>query len=127
MLFRMFFFYRIRHQNRAVIILISAAIFSAFDILKLFTGQYVVSVFYGMIFTFLLGIVLGAIMEYGHCVYLCMGFRILYEFIYTYDCCGLICNDYALVYSGIFLIIAVIYLTVIYFVHFKKKEYYDVQ
>ena len=127
MLFRMFFFYRIKHQNRGVIVLISAGIFTAFDLLKIFRGYPAVSVFYGMIFTFLLGIVLGAIMEYGHCVYLCMGFRILYEFIYTSDCCGLIYNDYATVYSGVFLIVAVIYLIVLYFAHFKKKEYYDVQ
>ena len=127
MLFRMFFFYRIRHENRGVIILISAAIFTAFDLLKIFTGYPIASVLFGMIFTFLLGIILGAIMEYGHCVYLCMGFRILYEFIYKSDCCGLIYNDYAILYSALFLIAAVIYLIVLYFIHFKKKEYYDVQ
>ena len=123
----MYFFYQIKHQNRAMIIIISAAIFAAFDVLLFFQGASLTSVLLHMVQSFMLGIILGAIMEYGHCIYLCMGFRIVFDFIYDQDCCGLIYNVYASLYLWLFLLLAVGYLVVLYFVHFNKKEYYDVQ
>lgn len=127
MLFRMYFFYQIKHENRLMIIIISAAIFAAFDILLFFEGYSFTMVLWHMLQSFLLGLILGAIMEYGHCIYLCMAFRIAFEFIYEQQCCGLLYNFYASLYLWIFLLLAVGYLVVLYFVHLKKKEYYDVQ
>ena len=127
MLFRMYFFYQIKNQNRAIIIIISAAIFAAFDVLLFFQGASFTYVLLHMVQSFMLGIILGAIMEYGHCIYLCMGFRIVFDFIYDQRCCGLIYNDYASLYLWLFLLLAIGYLVVLYFVHFNKKEYYDVQ
>jgi hypothetical protein len=127
MIFRMSFFNRIRTQNRAVKILISAAIFTVFDILLVLqdgvTFQYIL---FSMIISFLLGVVLGAIMEYGHCVYFCMLVHFLFRFAYW---------DFQVVFAIyawrsdiifnplLWLIICNIYLVVMYFVYFRKKEY----
>ena len=127
MLFRMYFFYQIKQQNRALIIIISAAIFAAFDVLLFFQGLSFTSVLLHMVQSFMLGLILGAIMEYGHCIYICMAFRMAFDFIYDQYCCGLLYNYYASHYLWVFLFLAIGYLVVLYFVHFRKKEYYDVQ
>ena len=127
MIFRMSFFNRIRAQNRAVKVLISAAIFAVFDILLILQGRVVFQeLLISMVISFLLGVILGAIMEYGHCVYLCMLVHFLFRFAFW---------DYQVVYGmfawGSFIIFNPIlwllvcnaYLVVIYFVYFKKKEY----
>lgn len=127
MVFRMFFFKIIPSQNRAVKILISAGIFALFDVLLLLqkniTFKYVA---FSMLTSFLLGVVLGAIVEYGHCVY----FSMLFHFFFQVTYWGMQVS-FAQAFSGamllinpvIWLLVCIAYLTVMYFVFFKKKEY----
>ena len=128
MIFRMSFFNMIGVQNRALRVLISAVVFAVFDILlllqKYMTFEYVL---YSMIISFLLGIILGAIMEYGHCVYICMLLHFVFRFAF-WDSQVLIAM---LAWSGgtffinplIWLTICCAYLVVLYFTYFRKKEY----
>ena len=77
--------------------------------------------------SFLLGIILGAIMEYGHCVYICMLLHFVFRFAF-WDSQVLIAM---LAWSGgtffvnplIWLAICCAYLVVLYFTYFRKKEY----
>ena len=110
-----------------MIIVISAGIFAAFDVLLFIEGLSFTDVLLHMVQSFMLGLILGAIMEYGHCIYLCFAFRMAFDFLYEQKCCGLLYNFYASKCLWIFLLLAVGYLVVLYFVHLKKKEYYDVQ
>lgn len=131
MVFRMFFFKLIRINNRGLKIIISGAIFALFDLLLLF--QKVVlfrTVALSMVVSFLLGVVLGAIVEYGHCVYIAFAYHFLFELTYWgYS------SNFADRFDGIYwyanpiiwLSICVVYLVIIYFVYFRKKEYSNVQ
>ena len=127
MVFRMFFFKMIPSRNRALKIIISAGIFALFDILLLLqrnvTFQFVA---YSMLVSFLLGIVLGAIVEYGHCVYFSMLFHIIFKITYWgFEVSLFAPNFYSsavFVNPVILLSICVAYLAIMYFVFFRKKE-----
>ena len=127
MIFRMSFFNRISSRNRGVKILISAGIFALFDILLIFQQNMpFLHILLSMIISFLLGVVLGAIMEYGHCVYFCMLVHFLFRFAYwdyqvAFAYVGL--GEYIFLNPILWLLICNVYLVVLYFVYFKKKEY----
>lgn len=129
MFFRMYFHHLIRTENKVLKIVISAGIFAVFNVLLFLQGYTIKLVLFEMLFSFLLGLVLGAIAEYGHCVYFCIGYHLFLRVIY-----GTLLDPFLLMGPGwyvllnpiIIMLIAVIYLIVAYFVFFRKKDVYDV-
>lgn len=129
MVFRMHFFKLIRTRERWLKIIISAGIFALFDVLMFLQENVLfIDVAYSMLISFLLGIVLGAIVEYGHCIYFAMLFHFVFKVAYW---------DFELMFVGrygpywftnpvIWLLICVAFLVVVYFVKFRKKDVYDV-
>ena len=130
LLFRLYYFRQIRTENPLLRILISAAIFALFDVLMFIQTRDLQIVALHMLFSFLLGLVLGAIMEYGHCVYFCIGFHLLLRALYgNYLDAFLVITPFGFVLMNpiIIVLIALAYLGVAYFVFFRKKDEYDVQ
>lgn len=129
MFFRIFFHRIIKTENRILRIVISAAIFALFDILLFLQGAALKAVLLKMVFSFLLGLVLGAVVEYGHCVYFCIGYHLFLRVIYgSYlEPFLLMGPSWTVLFNPIIImLIAVIYLIVAYFVFFRKKDVYDV-
>ena len=128
--FRLYFFNQIRTQNRIVRILASAGIEALFSILLLMQNFPLQAVALDMLVTFLFGIILGTLMEYGHSIYICIGVHIVFNFAfqdmaYVYALIGFdgIFLDYIFLNPLLWLVIGVVYIGVIYAVYFRKKEY----
>ena len=121
-IFRLSFQRRLRIQNRGLKILVSAGIFALFDIVLLFQGYDITVVLLQMIESFLFGAVLAMISEYGHCIYLCMGYHFAYKFIMEYT----VFSETA-AFAFILFAASFIYCIVIYFAYFKRKDDFYVQ
>ena len=122
MAFRIYFYKMIRKENRLLKIVISAGIYALFDLIYFFHGAGILSVLISMIGSFLLGLILGALIEYGHCIYVCMGFHLLYSFFGSLDGMVIIDATYLIVSCALF-ILAICYLIAIYIGYFREKEY----
>lgn len=122
MVFRLYFYKMIRKENRLLKIVISAGIYALFDLLLFVNGTGPIGVLINMIGSFLLGLILGALIEYGHCIYVCMVFHLLYSFIGSMDSLVAVGTTYFIV-QGLLFFLAIIYLIVIYFIYFREKEY----
>ena len=122
MVFRLYFYKMIRKENRLLKIVISAGIYALFDLLYLFRGAGLAATAINMGVSFLLGLILGALMEYGHCIYVCMVYHLLYSFVGSMESLVAVTSIYFVV-QGILFFIALVYLVVAYFVYFRKKEY----
>lgn len=122
-IFRLSFQRRLRIQNRGLKILASAGIFALFDIVYLFQGYPLVSVLFSMVESFLFGAILAMISEYGHNIYICMGYHFIYKFIFD----GYIVDGTVASVSLCFLIVAFVYCIIIYFAYFKRKDEFYVR
>lgn len=129
MLFRMIFFNMFRIQNRGLKIIASAGVFALFGILYIFSTFSIESTLIYIVQCFMLGLILGAIVEYGHCVYFSIVFALIFNFVID-NMCLFIFPTFSLNYTLIKFLclgLADIYVVVMYFVYFRKKEYDYVQ
>lgn len=125
-IFRLYFQRILRNkvENRGLRILACAGIFALFDVIQILFGTSLSGVLILMISSFLFGIILSAIMEYGHCIYFCYGFHFLYKFIVINSYGNLIIDfsNGGLVIGLLLTLVSIIYLVVIYFAYFRKKD-----
>ena len=124
LIFRLMFQKRIFAQSRLKRILISAGIYAIFDIIVLFRTFNLIATLIAMISSFILGVVLGFIMEYGHSIYPCIIFHLLYAFFTDlYIAVFVVASiDITLLSYG-FLVITLAYLAITYLLYFRKKEF----
>ena len=123
MIFRISLQKRLRYPSKAKRVIISAGIYALFDVLLFFQTFNVLYVLFSMAVSFVMGLIYGAIMEYGHSVYPCMILHFIYDFI-GYYFAGLIFIGSELfdLLHLIFPAVSAVYLVIIYFVYYRKKE-----
>lgn len=128
MLFRMYFQKSLRVDSHLRRIIYSACIFAAFDILYFFETLNILLTLYKMAYSFVLGVILGTIMEFGHSVYPCIILNLLFKLVgETGSILVLSFSDLTILLGYILPLVAVVYIAIIYFIYFRKKEFYYVR
>lgn len=123
------FVFRLMLQNRLFFnsrlkrILVSAGIFALFDLVVFLQTLSILATLIQMATSFVLGVFLGAMMEYGHSIYPCIIFHFLYEFFdSTYMAFFAFESEIYAFLELVLSIVAICYIVIIYFVYFRKKE-----
>ena len=134
MFFRMYIFQFLQNKHPVIRILMSAGAYALFEILYILQNTSITAVLMLMLGSFLLGIVLGAIREYGHCIYFCMAFNFVISLVFIHV--GMYFTLFELIFTGqnflgiwayllnpiLWLLFDIAYLTIVYLLYFKKKE-----
>ena len=127
-IFRFLIQFFINIRKRLLKIIACAGIFALFHIFNFITTLNPFELL-RIVYAFGLGIVLGFIFEYGHNLYVCIGFHFLFNFlnndIFTsiFD----VSDTLLWIVNGVvFAAICGLYLLFIYLFYFKKKERFDI-
>ena len=124
LIFRLMFQTRIFAQSRLKRILVSAGIYALFDIIVLFRTFNLIATIITMIGSFILGIVLGFIMEYGHSIYPCIVFHLLYEFFTNLYVVVFVVGSIDTTFLSLgLMVLTLAYLAITYILYFRKKEF----
>ncbi|MCQ2087509.1 MAG: CPBP family intramembrane metalloprotease [Bacilli bacterium] len=122
-IFRLMLQNRIFSKSRIKRILVSAGIYALFDVILFLQTFNLIGTLLAMVESFILGLFVGAIMEYGHSIYPCIIFHFLYEFFTSaYGVFFIIDAPLFEPLTLIFTVAAVAYLAGIYLLYLRKKE-----
>lgn len=126
LLFRVFIYKRINKPSRVKKIVTSAFIFSLFELTTILSTHSILTTIFAMIGAFILGLFLGAIVEYGHSIYPAIIFHLLFRllayFTGSYGCFFTVVGDIPMILGVLLPLCAFLYLIFIYIFYFKKKE-----
>ena len=129
MFFRMYWFGIVRQyfKKKWQRILVCAGVVALFEAIPLVLTLQIINIASSVLYLFeifLVAFILAVIVEYGHCNYVSVIYYFIYVFIYEYYLGGTMFHyiGQGYYFKILFVVVAAVYLVIIYFVKYKKKE-----